>query len=47
MRLETRTSIAKNDIVLRMTLTYFLLFTQDNLGKRHARPYRIQQQPKC
>ena len=32
MRLETRTSVANNDIALRMMLTYFLLFTQITLA---------------
>ena len=32
MRLDTRSSVANNDIALRMMLTYFLLFTQITLA---------------
>jgi hypothetical protein len=38
MRLETSSRIAKSALALRMMLTNFLLPTQNDGGKRHAKP---------
>ena len=42
MRLETKTSIVKNDIALRMVLTYFVLFYARKSWQRRARPIGVE-----